>query len=164
MLAIQICPATADDLQAINDIYNHYVPCSTCTYQEEPETMDCRRGWFASHGPLHPITVATVGGDVVGWGSLSPFRERSAYRHTVENSVYVRHTHQRRGIGRGLLMDLIERASALGHHTIIAGIDAEQTGSILLHERLGFREVAYLPEVGFKFNRWLHVRYLQLML
>jgi phosphinothricin acetyltransferase len=164
VLDIQIRPATADDLEAINDIYNHYVPCSTCTYQEEPETMKSRREWFASHGDQHPITVAVMSGEIVGWGSLSPFRERSAYRYTVENSVYVSPAHQRRGIGRALLVDLIERARTLGHHSIIAGIDAEQTGSIALHAAVGFRDVADLREVGFKFGRWLHVRYLQLML
>ena len=164
MLDIQIRPATHADLEAINDIYNHYVPCSTCTYQEEPETMDSRRAWFASHGERHPITAAVLDGEILGWGSLSPFRERSAYRYTVENSVYVSHAHQRRGIGRALLVDLIGRARALGHHSIIAGIDAEQAGSIALHEALGFRDAAALREVGFKFGRWLHVRYLQLML
>ena len=164
VLDVQIRRATADDLQTINDIYNHYVPCSTCTYQEEPETMESRREWFASHGDRHPVTVAVVDGQVVGWGSLSPFRERSAYRYTVENSVYVSPAHQRRGIGRALLIDLIDRARTLGHHSIIAGIDAEQTGSIALHAAVGFREVADLREVGFKFGRWLHVRYLQLML
>ena len=164
MLDIQIRPARLADLQVINDIYNHYVPCSTCTYQEEPETIESRHAWFASHGELHPITTAMIGREIVGWGSLSPFRERSAYRFTVENSVYVSHAHQRRGVGRALLADLIDRARIIGHHSIIAGIDAEQTGSIALHAAFGFRDVANLREVGFKFGRWLHVRCLQLML
>jgi phosphinothricin acetyltransferase len=164
MLDIRIRAATAADLRAINDIYNHYVLHSTCTYQEEPEPMAAREAWFAAHGPAHPITVALLDDDVVGWGSLSPYHDRSAYRFSVENSVYVRHDLHRRGIGRALLVDLIERARALDHHTIIAGIDAEQAGSIAIHEVLGFRQVADLREVGFKFGRWLHVRYLQLML
>src|SRR5689334_9592709 len=91
--------ATPDDLPAINDIYNHFVFVSTCTYQEEPSTVDERAAWFAAHGPLHPVTVAESAGEVVGLASLSPFHRRSAYRHTVENSVYVRHDLQRRGIG-----------------------------------------------------------------
>jgi phosphinothricin acetyltransferase len=164
MLDIQIRAATAADLPPINDIYNHYVACSACTYQEEPETMDDRRAWFAEHGEAHPITVATIADEVVGWGCLSPYRARSAYRFTVENSVYVRHDVQRRGIGRLLLADLIERARAAGHHTIVAVIDAEQTGSIALHLAAGFRDGGELRELGFKFGRWLHVRYLQLML
>jgi L-amino acid N-acyltransferase YncA len=161
---IQIRAATAADLAAINDIYNHYVHHSTCTYQEEPETIEARQTWFVAHGESHPVTVAIGGDEIVGWGSLSPFHPRSAYRRTVENSVYVRHTHHRRGIGRALLADLIDRARAIGHHAIIAGIDAEQPGSIALHAALGFREVGHLREVGFKFDRWLHVRYLQIML
>ena len=164
MLDIQIRAATVADLRAINDIYNHYVGSSTCTYQEEPESMGDRSAWFAAHGDAHPITVAVVADEVVGWGSLSPYRERSAYRFTVENSVYVRHDVQRRGIGRLLLADLIERGRAAGHHTIVAVIDAEQAGSIALHLAMGFRDGGELRELGFKFGRWLNVRYLQLML
>jgi len=159
-----IRPATLADLPAINDIYNHYVLHSTCTYQDEPETPEARAAWFAAHGPRHPITVALVDGQVLGWGSLSPFQKRAAYRNTVENSVYVHPAHHRRGIGRALLADLISRARAIGHHTIIAGIDAEQAASVAIHSAMGFQQVAFLKEVGYKFNRWLHVYYLQLML
>lgn len=156
--------AGAGDLGAINDIYNHYVQCSTCTYQTEPETMEGRRAWFEHHGEPHPITVAVdAAGRVVGWGSLSAFHKRAAYSRTVENSVYVHPEAQRRGIGRALLADLIERARAVGHHTIIAGIDAEQAPSVGLHEAMGFERVALLREVGFKFGRWLHVIYMQRM-
>jgi L-amino acid N-acyltransferase len=161
---IHIRLATPGDLSPINDIYNYYVACSACTYQEEPETMEERRAWFAAHGASHPITVATIADEVVGWGCLSPYRARSAYRFTVENSVYVRHDMQRRGIGRKLLADHIDRARAAGHHTIVAVIDAEQTGSIALHLAMGFRDGGELRELGFKFDRWLDVRNLQFML
>ncbi len=163
MLDIQIRAATSADLAAINDIYNHYVLHSTSTYQEEPETIEARRAWFAAHDNPHPITVATDNSELLGWGSLSPFHKRSAYRRTVENSVYVHPAHHRRGIGRLLLSDLIERAKSVGHHTIIAGIDAEQTGSIALHEIAGFKRVAHLKDVGYKFGRWLDVIYMQRM-
>lgn len=156
--------ATSADLPAINDIYNYYVPRSTCTYQTEPATDRERAQWFVAHGPKHPVTVAVMEGEIAGWGSLSRFHPRAAYGLTVENSVYVRHDRQRQGIGRLLLEDLINRGRALGHHTIIAGADAEQTASLALHEKLGFRRVAHLREVGFKFGRWLDVIYLQLML
>src|ERR1043166_2323359 len=99
----QIRPASAGDLAAINDIYNHYVLHSTCTYQTDPETMPARIAWFERHGPKHPIMVATIDGQIVGWGSLSPFHSRCAYQNTVENSVYIAHTHHRRGIGRPAL-------------------------------------------------------------
>jgi phosphinothricin acetyltransferase len=156
--------ATAQDLPAINDIYNHYVLNSTCTYQTEPETTENRHAWFARHGPQHPITVFEQAGQVVAWGSLSPFHPRAAYARTVENSVYVHHAHHRRGLGRLVLTDLIERAGKLGHHTIIALISADQTPSVVLHDQLGFKKVAELKEVGHKFGRWLDVVYMQKML
>jgi L-amino acid N-acyltransferase YncA len=159
-----IRPATEADLGAINDIYNYYVLHSTATYQEEPEPIDARRAWLQRRGPSHPVTVAEVGERVVGWGSLSPFHARSAYRMTVENSVYLRPDHLRRGIGTLLLRDLVARAKALGHHTIIAGVDAAQPASVALHARVGFVQVALLKEVGFKFGRWCDVVYMQLVL
>jgi L-amino acid N-acyltransferase len=159
-----IRPATTADLAAINAIYNHYVRCSTCTYEEEPNTDAERAAWFAAHGDAHPVTVAEAGGEVVGWASLSSFHPRCGYRQTVENSVYVRHDRQRLGIGRALLADLIERARGLSYHTIIAGISADQPASIALHRQFDFVEVACLREVGFKFGRWLDVIYLQRML
>ena len=165
MSDLTIRAATAADLAAVNDIYNHYVRHSTCTYQTAPSTAAEREAWLAAHGPEHPATVAVRGGgEVVGWGSLSRFHPREAYRHTVENSVYVRHDLHRRGIGGIILADLIDRARRIGHHTIIAGIDTEQAGSIAIHRRFGFEQVAHLKEVGFKFGRWLNVVYLQLML
>jgi L-amino acid N-acyltransferase YncA len=156
--------ATVDDLPAIHDIYNHYVLHSTCTYQDEVEPLSARQAWFAARGPEHPVTVAELGGEVVGWGALSRFHARSAYRRTVENAVYVRHGVHRRGVGRALMVDLIERARSLGHHTVIALVDAEQRGSLALHERLGFARAGHLREAGFKFDRWLDVVYLQRML
>ncbi len=156
--------ARASDLAAINDIYNHYVLHSTCTYQEKPETLAGRRKWFRHHGKVHPVLVAVRGWRVLGWGSLSPYRQRSAYRRTVENSVYVHPEHQRRGIGSRLLENLIQCARGLGHHTILAGIDAEQTGSMALHAKCGFEKCSHLKQVGFKFGRWLDAIFMQLLL
>ena len=164
MADLTIRLATTADLPSINDIYNYYVIHSTCTYQEEPSTAAEREIWFIAHGPQHPITVALAENVIVGWASLSPFHPRSAYRRTVENSIYVRSDRQRQGIGAALLSDAIDRAKALGHHTIIAGIDMEQATSAHIHQRFGFTEVAHLKEVGFKFGRWLDVIYLQKML
>jgi L-amino acid N-acyltransferase YncA len=157
--------ATTDDLAAINDIYNYYVPRSTCTYQLEPEPFEARQAWFLQHHvETHPLIVAEANGEVVGWGSLSRFHPRAAYAPTVEASVYIRHDQHRRGLGRLILTDLIERARTAGHHSIIGGASADQTASIALQESLGFRQVGRLAEVGYKFDRWLDVVYLQLML
>jgi phosphinothricin acetyltransferase len=164
MHAPSIRLATPDDLAAINAIYNYYVHSSTCTYQTEPSTLAERRAWFDSRDEKYPVTVAELDGELVGWASLSKFRDRSAYDWTVENAVYVRHDLHRRGIGSALLADSIERARALGHHAVIAVIDAEQLGSIALHVRQGFTKVAHLREVGRKFDRWLDVVYLQIVL
>ena len=164
MSDIIVRAGSSADLGAINAIYNYYVLHSTCTYQTEPETAEARAAWFVSHGAPHPIVVAEMDDRIVGWGSLSRFHPRAAYGRTVENSIYVQREFQRRGLGSAILVDLIARARALGHHTIIAGIDAEQEGSIAIHAKHGFVPVGHLREVGYKFNRWLHVIDMQLML
>jgi L-amino acid N-acyltransferase YncA len=101
-------------------------------------------------------------GQVLGWGSLSPYHPRAAYRFTVENSIYVHHQHQRCGIGSLLLRELIDRSRILGHRAIIAVIDSEQSGSITLHTKFKFEKVGHFKQVGFKYGRWLDVIYLQL--
>lgn len=162
--------ATADDLPAINDIYNYYVHRSTCTYQLEPEPIEGRKAWFAAHPPdKYPVTVCEIADEknnteVIAWGSLSKFRERAAYAPSVEASIYVRHDMHRRGIGRALLIDLIQRARDLGFHTLLGGVSADQTASLRLQENLGFQRVAHFKEVGYKFGQKLDVIFLQLML
>jgi phosphinothricin acetyltransferase len=153
--------ATVDDLEAINEIYNYYVPRSTCTYQLEPETIAARREWFAHHSPAkYPVYVVEEQARVIAWGSLSKFRERAAYAPTCEASIYVHHQHHRRGLGRLLLRGLIDHARQAGFHSIIGGVSADQTASLALQESLGFVRVAHLKEVGYKFGRRLAVIYL----
>ena len=152
------------DLATINAIYNHYVLCSTCTYQVTPESDEARLNWFRQRSEVHPVTVAEINREVVGWASLNRYHAREAYARTVDNSIYVRHDWQRRGIGRALLDDLIVRARQLGHHTILAGVSAEQTASVALHEAFGFQPAAHFRELGFKHGQWLDVVYFQLML
>ena len=157
--------ATEADLSTINEIYNHYVHHSTCTYQLEPETLASRQAWFQAHPPIkYPVTVIELAGQVVGWGSLSKFRDRAAYDGTVEASVYIRHDCHRRGLGRAILLDLIERARLTGFHTLLGGASADQTASVKLQESLGFTHVAHFREVGYKFGQWLDVVFMQLML
>ena len=164
MSDVKIRRATAADCDPINEIYNYYVVHSTCTYQTEPETIESRRVWFGNHGPAHPVTVAEIGNDIVGWGSLSRFHPREAYARTVENAVYVHHQFRGRGIGKRIVADLIERAVVLEHHTIVALISGEQTESLALHEKLGFSRAGLLKEAGYKSKQWLDVVYLQKML
>jgi L-amino acid N-acyltransferase YncA len=162
--SVTVRVAAPADLGAINDIYNHYVLHSTCTYQEEPEPIASRRQWFEHHSDRHPVTVAELDGRVMGWGSLSAYHARSAFRNTVENSIYVHPQHHRRGIGSLLLQDLIIRACSAGHRAIIAGIDGEQPASVALHAKFGFVKAGRLRQIGFKFNRWLDVIYMELLL
>ncbi len=161
---INIRLALRDDLAAINVIYNHYVLNSTCTYQTEPTTDAERHAWFDAHDSKHPVAVAERSGEILGWSSLSKFHPRSAYSNTVENSVYVRQDVLGCGIGKALLADSIDRAKSIGHRTIIALISADQTASVKLHEKFGFVHAAHLREVGYKFDRWLDVVFMQLML
>lgn len=152
------------DAPAINSIYNHYVRTSVCTYQETEDTLGDRTAWLDAHPPdYYPATVAELNGEVIGFGSLSAFRARSGYRFTVENAVYVRHDLHRRGIGRMLLADLIERSRIIGHKSIIAVIDAEQYGSVTLHRQFGFELCGELKQAGYKFDRWLGVVFMQLL-
>ena len=157
-------PATATDLAAINDIYNHYVACSTCTFALKPETMDERTAWFSARSEIHPVLVAEDLGTVIGWASLSAWNKRCAYAQTVESSVYIHHDHHRRGLGRKLMVRLLELATELRLHSVIAGVSADQTASLALHQGLGFIEVARFKEIGFKFGKWLDVIYLQKMI
>lgn len=156
--------AIEEDLDAIREIYNHYVATSTATFQLEPETEVERQRWFDTHGPDHPVIVAELEGRIAGWASLSRFNARAGYRMTVETSVYIDHRHHRRGLGKLLLADILQRARELGHHAVIAGIADDQEASLALHRGFGFVEVARLREVGHKFGRWLDVVYLQRLL
>jgi len=161
-MPFQIRLVTESDLPAINAIYNHYIHTSTATYQDEPTTPAQRTAWFHAHGPNHPITVATTpNNEILAWASLSPFNPRSAYRFTVENSIYVRHDLHRQGLGRAMLADLLARACTLGHRQVVALISADQSQSIELHRRAGFRQVGHLPHVGLKSNQWLDLVLMQ---
>ena len=165
MTGILIRQAREDDLAAINDIYNEAVISSTATFQIEPVPLEARRAWFAEH-PQHtyPVLVAECGGVVVGWAAISRYATRCAYRFTVEDSIYLRRDHRRRGIGAALLARLIEAANAAGHHSMIAQIADHNPASIRLHQKLGFQTVGELREVGWKFGRWLDITVMQKLL
>jgi phosphinothricin acetyltransferase len=154
--------ARVADLESIDRIYDHYVLSSTCTAQLEPAGMPARTAWFAEHDARHPIVVAEgEPGVVLGWGSLSTYNRRAGYDGTVEDSIYVAHDAQRRGVGSALLEHLVGRARKLGHHTIVAGVTGNQDPSVALHAKHGFVEVGRLREVVFKLGKWLDVVYLQ---
>ncbi len=157
-------PAEARDCAAMRAIYNHYVLHDTCTYQTEPETLEERLAWLASHGPRHVVLVAEAEGSVVGWGSLSPYHVRPGYRATGEDSVYLDPAWRGRKLGSALLARLVDAGRTLGHHAVVAAISAEQSASVALHAKYGFTEAGRLREVGFKLGQWLDVLYMQLVL
>jgi L-amino acid N-acyltransferase YncA len=164
MAACPIRTAMRADAEAINEIQNHYVVNSTATFLTDPLTLEQRYAWLEGRSPRHPVTVAVDQGAVVGWGALGEFRSRPAYRHSVEFSIYIHHEHHRRGIGRVLLADLTERARAAGHHALIGGCCSESTAILALLEAEGYSRVAHFPEVGWKFERWLDVVFMQKLL
>lgn len=164
MTDCSIRPATPADAAVINDIQNYYVVSSTATFHTDPVSLADRSKWLECRLPAHPVIVAESEGAVVGWGSLEAFRARPAYRHTVEISVYVRRDTHRCGIGRAIVADLVARATALGHHTIVGGCCSETTSAIALLEATGFSRVAHFREVGWKFGRWLDVVFVQRVL
>ena len=161
---IEIRLASSADLTRINDIYNYYVKNATCTFQIDEETIASRIKWFENRNGKYPVTVAVDKNKVLGWGAISRFKERAAYAPTGEISVYVDHRAHHQGIGEKLLVDLLERAKALGFHTLMSIISADQAPSIKLHEKYGFKVVADLKEVGYKFGKRLDVIYMQYMI
>ncbi len=165
MPAFTIRRATENDLEAIRAIYNYFVATSTCTFQIDPDTADERLAWFRDrNAKVHPVTVAEADGRVIAWAALSPWKSRCAYVNSAEASVYVHHEYHRRGIGKALLLDLIERAKAAGLHTVIGGACTEQQSSVALQLAVGFQLIGTFREVGRKFDRWLDVTYMQLLL
>ena len=157
--------ATERDLQSILDIYNEAILQTTAVYQEETHTLAMRRKWFEEKQLAGlPVFVAHVNDEFAGFSSYGPFRNWPGYRFTVEHSVYVASAFRGRGVGRNLVKAVIDHAREQKMHVMIAGVDAAGEASIGLHLSLGFEEVACFKQVGFKFGRWLDLKFLQLIL
>lgn len=161
---IELRLAVEADLPQINDIFNHYVATSTCVWTTHLCTEPERKEWFASHDAATPVLVAEQDGKIVGWGAISLFETACTFYKTVENSIYVHHEFQRQGIGRRILYALIRMAKQAGFISIVAAISSDQAASIALHRAAGFQEVGQLKKVGYKFNKFRDVSYLQLLL
>jgi phosphinothricin acetyltransferase len=124
-----------------------------------------RKEWFDQRKQQgFPIFAAIENGKMLGFSSIGPFRPWIGYRYTVENSVYVASDCRGKGVGKLLMEPLINASRELNIHTIVAGIEAENEISIALHKKFGFIEVAHFKEVGFKFGRWLDLKFLELIL
>ncbi len=163
-MTIAIRDARLTDAAAILDIYNHEVLHGSATFDVEPRSLDQQQRWLTERSGGHVVLVAEIDGHLAGFGSLSAFKQRAAYRTTVENSVYVAAEHQRQGVGRDVLAELIVRARLHGFHSVIARIAGSNAGSVALHQAAGFRVVGVEREIGRKFGRWLDLTEMQLML
>jgi len=162
---IEVRPATENDLRQTLDIYNEIIANSTAIFQYEPQTIEMRKVWFAEKQEKNfPVFVAEENNVIVGFSTFGAFRNWQAYKYSVESSVYVKSDCRRKGIGKLLMQPLIDTAKEMKLHTIIAGIVADNEASIALHKQFGFIEVAYFKQVGFKFNKWLDLTFMQLML
>jgi len=162
---ILIRKADWSDLPQLLDIYNDIILHTTAVYDYEPHTFEMREAWFKTKQEQgFPVFVAEEGNNILGFSSIGPFRAWAAYKYSVENSVYVDAAQRDKGIGKLLIPPLIDAAKELKMHTIIAGIDATNESSIKLHTHFGFREVAHFKEVGWKFERWLDLKFLQLII
>jgi L-amino acid N-acyltransferase len=157
--------ADSRDAEAIRAIYNVEVRESTVTFDIVPRTLEEQREWLAEHCGGHPAIVAVDdAGAVMGFGSLSPYKERAAYRPTVEDSVYVHRARRGSGVGRLLLAELIALAQRYGYHSVVARIVGGHDASISLHSAEGFELIGIEREVGRKLGRWLDVVIMQRML
>jgi len=160
--AMDIRHCAPPDLSALLAIYNDVIATSTAVYREAPATLDERRAWWEGRvAQGYPVLVAAEESGVVGFASFGDFRAWPCYRFTVEHTVHVRADRRGHGVGGALMQVLLPIAAGLGKHVMIAGVDAENLPSLRFHERLGFTRVAHFREVGFKFERWLDLIFLQ---
>jgi len=162
-MSVIIRAAIASDMDAVALIYSHHVNHGTGTFETEPpDREEIARRWGEVAARSLPWLVAEDSGEVVGYAYAAPYRARPAYRHTVEDSVYVRIDRIGTGLGKQLLPALITATRACGMHQMIAVIgDSANRASINLHRRFGFQDAGVLKDVGFKFGRWLDTVFLQ---
>ncbi|HMG91709.1 MAG TPA: GNAT family N-acetyltransferase [Chryseolinea sp.] len=157
--------ANKTDLQSILEIYNEAIVNSTAVYDYNPHTLEMRQQWYDDKLDKGiPVIVAEINDRVVGFTSYGPFRAWPAYKYSIEHSVYVHRDFRNLGVARKLLTQLIDTVKKKDVHTIIAGIDADNSASIHLHKQLGFEDAGHFNQVGYKFGKWLNLTFFQLIL
>ena len=152
--------------QAILDILNDAIVTSTALYDYQPRPFTAMAPWFdvKEKAGFPVLGLEDEAGTLLAFASYGTFRAFPAYKYTAEHSVYVQKDHRGRGLGALALQAIVDEAQRRGVHALVGGIDASNAGSIALHERLGFRHVGTLPQVGFKFGRWLDLAFYQRLL
>jgi len=157
--------ASATDADAIARIYNYYIENTVITFEEEPVSPQAMAARVAEvQGLSLPWLVAEIDKKVIGYAYANKWKVRSAYRHSVETTIYLEHGHEGRGVGKTLYAALLPPLRARGIHAVIGGAAMPNEASVALHETLGFDHVATFREVGFKHGRWVDVAYWQLVL
>lgn len=161
---IIIRAASEADLPAMLGIYNDIILHTTAVWHSDPHTLQMRQEWYAIKKEQgFPVFVAEEDGTLAGFSTIGPFRPWTGYRFTVENSVYVAAGSRGKGIAKLLMPPLITAAKEMKLHAIVAGIEATNEASIALHHKFGFIEVAHFKEVGYKFDRWMDLKFLELI-
>lgn len=157
--------ASLKDLQQILNIVNHNILYSTAVYDYEERSLEDIEAWFKDKQVNNwPVIVAEHDGQIAGYGTYGTFRTKEAFKYTVEHSVYVADGYTGKGIGKALLAELINTSKQQGFHTMIGCIDADNKGSIDFHKKFGFTDAGTVKQVGFKFDRWLDMQFMQLIL
>jgi len=151
---------------AILEILNEAIGNSTALYDYQLRSKESMVSWFAAKqaGDFPVIGIESPQGKLLGFASYGTFRAWPAYKYSVEHSIYVHHEHRGQGLGKKLLLAIIDEAKKQQKHVLIGGIDSSNLGSIALHEKHGFKKVGELPQIGFKFGRWLDMAFYQLTL
>lgn len=164
-MSVTIRPYKIEDTLAILEIINYNILNSTALYDYSIRTYEQQKTILEDKiAKNFPVIVAEIDNELVGFGMYSEFRFREAYKFTVEHSVYVNHSSHGKGVGKKLLENLILIAKEQGIHTMIGVIDSENESSITFHEKFGFSIVGVIKESGYKFDRWLHSVFMQLLL
>ncbi|MBY0589330.1 GNAT family N-acetyltransferase [bacterium] len=165
MNRVSIRPAIESDLGRLREIMNQAITHSTAIWYEQTKSeSDIRAWWEAKLAGTWPVFVGCLDHEVKGYATFGPFRPFDGYRFTVEHSVYIDPIAHRKGLGRGLLDQLIHEANRRRLHVMVGGIDATNHASLALHQQAGFIEVARMPEVGYKFDSWRTLIFMQKIL
>jgi L-amino acid N-acyltransferase len=159
---MQIRDAVQSDYEQITAIYNEVLTTSTVIYNDRPATVEERIAWGRGRvAQGYPVLVAAEGAHVAGFATFGEFRAWPGYRFTVEGTVHIRSGMRSQGVGTELLKGILARAKTMGKHVMIAGVDAENAASLRFLERFGFERAGCLREVGFKFDRYLDLVFMQ---
>jgi len=158
--------ARIEDIETILEIVNDAILNTTAIYDYDVRTLNDQISWFQEKKEHNfPVIVATDENDtVLGFGTYGTFRMKIGYKFTVEHSVYVKEGHSGKGIGKAILLELIDLAKAQKLHVMVGCIDAGNTGSIEFHEKFGFKKAGILKESGYKFDKWLDLQFVQLII